>query len=116
MFDWIYSNKEAFLVNYVDIGHSHSSAKKLQDEHHARTHNSNVGLQFIKIRIICFFPFLHIFFINEKNVRLGFVKFRFSEKAKKLQNEYQARTHNPNVGRIFTLKFMCIDKFKNSRA
>ena len=46
MFDWIYSNKEAFLVNYVDIGHSHSSAKKLQDEHHARTHNSNVGLQF----------------------------------------------------------------------
>ena len=44
MFDWIYSNKEAFLVNYVDIGHSHSSAKKLQDEHHSRTHNSNVGI------------------------------------------------------------------------
>ena len=43
MFDWIYSNKEAFLVNYVDIGHSYATAKKLQDEHHVRTHNSNVS-------------------------------------------------------------------------
>lgn len=42
MFDWIYSNKEAFLVNYVDIGHSHATAKKLQDEHCVRTQHSNV--------------------------------------------------------------------------
>ena len=42
MFDWIFSNKESFLVNYVDIGHSYVTAKKLQDEHSVRTHNSNV--------------------------------------------------------------------------
>ena len=30
MFDWIFSNKESFLVNYVDIGHSYVTAKKLQ--------------------------------------------------------------------------------------
>ena len=51
MFDWIYSNKEAFLVNYVDIGHSHVSAKKLQDEHHTRTHTSNVIFGFEKYAI-----------------------------------------------------------------
>ena len=43
MFDWIFSNKESFLVNYVDIGHSYTTAKKLQDEHSVRTHNSNVS-------------------------------------------------------------------------
>ena len=49
-----------------------------------------------------------MFFINKANVRLGVVKFRFSKKVKKLQNEHQARTHNSNVGRIFTLKFIMI--------
>ena len=43
MFDWIFSNKESFLVNYVDIGHSYVTAKKLQDEHSVRTHNSNTA-------------------------------------------------------------------------
>lgn len=46
MFDWIFSNKEAFLVNYVDIGHSYASAKKLQDDQSARTHNSNVRITY----------------------------------------------------------------------
>ncbi|CAB4064111.1 unnamed protein product [Lepeophtheirus salmonis] len=33
MFDWIHHNREAFLSNYVEIGHSYSLAKKIQNDH-----------------------------------------------------------------------------------
>ena len=44
MFDWIYSNREAFLSNYVEIGRNHSAAKKLQEEHNQFTVASNVSI------------------------------------------------------------------------
>ena len=33
LFDWVYSNKEVFLTNYVEIGENHVAAKTLLDEH-----------------------------------------------------------------------------------
>ncbi|XP_067120464.1 LOW QUALITY PROTEIN: triple functional domain protein-like [Centruroides vittatus] len=33
MFDWIYHNRDLFLINYVEIGHSFQEAKDLQEEH-----------------------------------------------------------------------------------
>ena len=44
MFDWIYSNREAFLSNYVEIGRNHGAAKKLQEEHNQFTVASNVSI------------------------------------------------------------------------
>ena len=44
MFDWIYSNREVFLSNYVEIGRNHTAAKKLQDEHNQFTVASNVSI------------------------------------------------------------------------
>lgn len=44
MFDWIYSNREAFLSNYVEIGRNHAAAKKLQEEHNQFTVASNVSI------------------------------------------------------------------------
>ena len=44
MFDWIYSNREAFLSNYVEIGRNHVAAKKLQEEHNQFTVASNVSI------------------------------------------------------------------------
>ena len=44
MFDWIYSNREAFLSNYVEIGRNHTAAKKLQEEHNQFTIASNVSI------------------------------------------------------------------------
>lgn len=44
MFDWIYSNREAFLSNYVEIGRNHSAASKLQEEHNQFTIASNVSI------------------------------------------------------------------------
>ena len=44
MFDWIYSNREAFLSNYVEIGRNHTAAKKLQEEHNQFTVASNVSI------------------------------------------------------------------------
>ena len=41
MFDWIYSNREAFSSTYVSIGHSYAESKKLQDEHNHFTMGSN---------------------------------------------------------------------------
>ena len=46
MFDWIYSNREAFLSNYVEIGRNHGAAKKLQEEHTQFTIASNVSIDF----------------------------------------------------------------------
>ena len=43
MFDWIYSNREVFLSNYVEIGRNHTAAKKLQEEHNQFTIASNVS-------------------------------------------------------------------------
>ena len=43
MFDWIYSNREVFLANYVDIGRNHGAASKLQEEHNQFTIASNVS-------------------------------------------------------------------------
>ena len=45
MFDWIYSNREVFLANYVDIGRNHSLASKLQEEHLQFTVASNVSMR-----------------------------------------------------------------------
>ena len=42
MFDWIYHNRDAFMSSYVEIGHSFTTAKKLQDDHNHFTLNSNV--------------------------------------------------------------------------
>ena len=44
MFDWIYSNREAFLSNYVEIGRNHTAAKKLQEEHNQFTIALNVSI------------------------------------------------------------------------
>ncbi|XP_069951615.1 triple functional domain protein isoform X1 [Cherax quadricarinatus] len=33
MFDWVYHNREQFLVNYVEIGHSYQVSKDLQEAH-----------------------------------------------------------------------------------
>ncbi|MPC23919.1 Kalirin [Portunus trituberculatus] len=33
MFDWVYHNREEFLVNYVAIGHSYQVSKSLQEAH-----------------------------------------------------------------------------------
>lgn len=33
MFDWVYHNREEFLVNYVEIGHSYQVSKDLQETH-----------------------------------------------------------------------------------
>ncbi|XP_069191995.1 triple functional domain protein isoform X3 [Procambarus clarkii] len=33
MFDWVYHNREEFLVNYVEIGHSYQISKDLQEAH-----------------------------------------------------------------------------------
>ena len=33
MFDWLYHNREEFLVNYVEIGHSFPESKDLQESH-----------------------------------------------------------------------------------
>ncbi|KAK4312675.1 hypothetical protein Pmani_015918 [Petrolisthes manimaculis] len=33
MFDWVYHNREEFLVNYVEIGHSYQVSKDLQEAH-----------------------------------------------------------------------------------
>ena len=44
MFDWIYSNREVFLSNYVEIGRNHTAAKKLQEEHNQFTIASNVSM------------------------------------------------------------------------
>ena len=34
MFDWIYSNREVFLANYVDIGRNHGIFKYFSEIHH----------------------------------------------------------------------------------
>ena len=41
MFDWIYHNRDVFLTNYVEIGQSFSTSKKLQDDHNHFTMSSN---------------------------------------------------------------------------
>jgi hypothetical protein len=43
MFDWIFSNRESFLGNYVEIGRNHLEAKTLQEEHNQFTIASNVS-------------------------------------------------------------------------
>uniref|UniRef100_A0A1Y1LT27 Uncharacterized protein n=2 Tax=Photinus pyralis TaxID=7054 RepID=A0A1Y1LT27_PHOPY len=40
MFDWICHNRDVFLLNYVEIGHSYQIAKQLQEEHQHFTMSS----------------------------------------------------------------------------
>ncbi|XP_073973142.1 trio Rho guanine nucleotide exchange factor isoform X3 [Rhodnius prolixus] len=40
MFDWICHNRDVFLMNYVEIGHSYNLAKELQEEHNHFTMSS----------------------------------------------------------------------------
>ncbi|XP_042899532.1 kalirin isoform X2 [Parasteatoda tepidariorum] len=40
MFDWIYHNRDLFLVSYVDIGQTYQEAKDLQEEHNHFTMSS----------------------------------------------------------------------------
>ncbi|PNF33717.1 hypothetical protein B7P43_G11430 [Cryptotermes secundus] len=40
MFDWICHNRDVFLMNYVEIGHSYQVAKELQEEHNHFTMSS----------------------------------------------------------------------------
>ncbi|KAG8197116.1 hypothetical protein JTE90_004375 [Oedothorax gibbosus] len=40
MFDWIYHNRDLFLVSYVDIGLTYQEAKDLQEEHNHFTMSS----------------------------------------------------------------------------
>lgn len=44
MFDWICHNRDVFLMNYVEIGHSYQLAKELQDEHNHFTMSSMVSI------------------------------------------------------------------------
>lgn len=43
MFDWIYHNRDLFLVSYVDIGLTFQEAKDLQEEHNHFTMSSMVS-------------------------------------------------------------------------
>lgn len=43
MFDWICHNRDVFLMNYVEIGHSYQLAKELQEEHNHFTMSSMVN-------------------------------------------------------------------------
>jgi hypothetical protein len=43
MFDWICHNRDVFLMNYVEIGHSYQVAKELQEEHNHFTMSSRVS-------------------------------------------------------------------------
>lgn len=45
MFDWICHNRDVFLMNYVEIGHSYQVAKELQEEHNHFTMSSRVSSQ-----------------------------------------------------------------------
>ena len=84
MFDWIFSNKESFLVNYVDIGHSYTTAKKLQDEHSVRTHNSNVSYhQF-------FFTFIFVLIV----LRI-YVTYHFSDGLRECHSYFTRSLPNP---------------------
>lgn len=49
MLDWICRNREVFLSNYVEIGHSYQLAQQLQEEHNHFTANSMVRLQEIGV-------------------------------------------------------------------
>ncbi|KAF5295457.1 hypothetical protein FQR65_LT10445 [Abscondita terminalis] len=40
MFDWICHNRDVFLLNYVEIGHSYQVSKQLQEEHQRFTISS----------------------------------------------------------------------------
>ncbi|KAK9499466.1 hypothetical protein O3M35_002497 [Rhynocoris fuscipes] len=40
MFDWICHNRDVFLMNYVEIGHSYNLAKEFQEEHNHFTMSS----------------------------------------------------------------------------
>nr|XP_024216575.1 triple functional domain protein isoform X4 [Halyomorpha halys] len=40
MFEWICHNRDVFLMNYVEIGHSYTLAKELQEEHNHFTMSS----------------------------------------------------------------------------
>lgn len=40
MFDWICHNRDVFLLNYVEIGHTYQLAKQLQEEHQHFTMSS----------------------------------------------------------------------------
>lgn len=40
MFDWICHNRDVFLLNYVEIGHTYQLAKQLQEEHRHFTMSS----------------------------------------------------------------------------
>lgn len=42
MFEWICHNRDVFLMNYVEIGHSYQLAKELQEEHNHFTMSSMV--------------------------------------------------------------------------
>ena len=52
MFDWIYSNREVFLSNYVEIGRNHGAAEKLQEDHNQFTLASNVSSSAVQAVII----------------------------------------------------------------
>ncbi|XP_023330642.1 triple functional domain protein isoform X4 [Eurytemora carolleeae] len=41
MFDWIFSNRDVFLGNYVEIGRNYQDAKTIQEEHNQFTAASN---------------------------------------------------------------------------
>ena len=45
MFDWIFSNRDVFLGNYVEIGRNYQDAKTIQEEHNQFTAASNVSLR-----------------------------------------------------------------------
>lgn len=51
MFDWIYHNRDLFLVSYVDIGLTYQEAKDLQEEHNHFTMSSMVRV--INCYFIC---------------------------------------------------------------
>jgi hypothetical protein len=53
MLDWICRNREVFLSNYVEIGHSYVLAQQLQEEHNHFTANSMVKLLEISVVIKC---------------------------------------------------------------
>lgn len=53
MLDWIYHNKDLFLMNYVEIGHSTQDAKVLQEEHdHFTMASMNVYVNINRILVM----------------------------------------------------------------
>lgn len=64
MFDWMYQSREEFLLNYYDIGNSHTTSKELQEDHKCFSLSSMVFLLSLFILFIAIFKLFFLFIIG----------------------------------------------------